>query len=163
MVELLSARGCTVVAAVGTPDGLLAAVAEHGPDVAVVDIRMPPSHTERGHPCAALWNCGRPLLQVGILVLLPARGGLLGGCGCCPAAPPESGYLLKERVARTSELVDALHRVATVVRLDPEIVTGLLEGGARRNRIERSPGGNARCSASWRRGIPTGRSPSAWS
>ncbi|WP_433174317.1 response regulator [Actinoallomurus sp. CA-150999] len=134
MVELLSARGCSVVAAVGTPDGLLAAVAEHGPDVAVVDIRMPPSHTDEGIRAALELRQSRP--EVGILVfsqhveaVLAAR--LLSG------GAAGVGYLLKERVARTSELVDALHRVATGgTVLDPEIVTGLLEGGTRRSRID---------------------------
>ncbi|WP_460340441.1 response regulator [Actinoallomurus acanthiterrae] len=134
MVELLSARGCTVVAAVGTPDDLLAAVAEHGPDVAVVDIRMPPSHTDEGIRAALELRRSRP--EVGILVfsqhveaVLAAR--LLSG------GAAGVGYLLKERVARTSELVDALHRVATGgTALDPEIVTGLLGGGTRRSRVD---------------------------
>ncbi|WP_425812190.1 response regulator transcription factor [Streptomyces sp. DT224] len=50
MVELLGARGCEVVATAGTAPGLIDAVAEHRPDVAVVDIRMPPTQTDEGVP-----------------------------------------------------------------------------------------------------------------
>jgi DNA-binding NarL/FixJ family response regulator len=54
MVELLGVRGCEVVATAGTAPELLAGVAEHRPDVAVVDIRMPPTHTDEGMRAAAL-------------------------------------------------------------------------------------------------------------
>ncbi|MEU6238824.1 response regulator transcription factor [Kitasatospora sp. NPDC047058] len=129
MVELLAARGCTVVAAVGTAPGLLAAVAEHRPDVAVVDVRMPPTHTDEGIRAAVELRAGAP--EVGILVFSQhveaawASRLLAGGAAGV-------GYLLKERVARTSEFVDALHRVADGgTALDPEVVTRLLHGGRR--------------------------------
>ncbi|MFJ3219568.1 response regulator transcription factor [Kitasatospora sp. NPDC086801] len=133
MVELLTARGCAVVATAGTAPELVAAVAEHRPDVAVVDIRMPPSHTDEGIRAAVELRSTAP--GVGILVFSQhvetawAARLLAGGAAGI-------GYLLKERVARTSEFVDALHRVAgggTV--LDPEIVNSLMHGG-RRSRVD---------------------------
>ncbi|GAA0959753.1 response regulator [Actinocorallia libanotica] len=133
MVELLEVRGCEVVATAGTADGLLAAVAEHRPDVAVVDIRMPPTHTDEGIRAAVEIRGRMP--EVGILVFSQhvetvwASRLLAGGASGV-------GYLLKERVARTSEFVDALHRVADGgTALDPEVVDRLMRGG-RRSRVE---------------------------
>jgi DNA-binding NarL/FixJ family response regulator len=130
MAELLSRRGCEVVAAVGTAEALLAAVAEDCPDVAVIDVRMPPSHTDEGIRAALVLRERQP--QVGILVfsqhveaVWAAR--LLAGDAA------GVGYLLKERVASTADLVDALQRVAgggTV--LDPVLVSELVGGGRAR-------------------------------
>ncbi|MEU8926501.1 response regulator transcription factor [Kitasatospora sp. NPDC048545] len=133
MVELLTARGCAVVATAGTAPELVAAVTEHRPDVAVVDIRMPPTHTDEGIRAAVEIRATMP--RVGILVFSQhvetawaARLLADGAAGV--------GYLLKERVARTSQFVDALHRVATGgTALDPEIVNGLIRG-PRRNRVD---------------------------
>ncbi|MBD0675290.1 response regulator transcription factor [Streptomyces sp. CBMA156] len=133
MVELLTARGCVVVATAGTAPELVAAVTEHRPDVAVVDIRMPPTHSDEGIRAAIEIRAVLP--EVGILVFSQhvesawaARLLADGAAGI--------GYLLKERVARTSEFVDALHRVAAGgTALDPEIVNGLLHGG-RRGRVD---------------------------
>lgn len=130
MVELRGARGCEVVATAGTAPELLAAVAEHRPDVAVVDIRMPPTHSDEGIRAAVEIRSTDP--GTGILVFSQhvetawvARllAGGAAGTGC----------LLKERVARTSEFMDALHRVADGgTALDPEVVTGLMRGVRRR-------------------------------
>ncbi|UJB46061.1 response regulator transcription factor [Streptomyces sp. A1-5] len=127
MVELLGARGCEVVATAGTAPELLAAVVEHRPDVAVVDIRMPPTHTDEGIRAAVEIRARTP--EVGILVFSQhvetawASRLLADGAGGV-------GYLLKERVARTSEFVDALQRVANGgTALDPEVVTQLMRGG----------------------------------
>ncbi|MER7578393.1 response regulator transcription factor [Kitasatospora sp. NPDC097691] len=133
MVELLTARGCAVVATAGTAPALVAAVTEHRPDVAVVDIRMPPTHTDEGIRAAVEIRATMP--EVGILVfsqhvetVWAARLLADGAAGV--------GYLLKERVARTSQFVDALHRVAAGgTALDPEIVNGLI-GGRRRSRVD---------------------------
>lgn len=126
MVELLSARGCEVVAAVGTAEELLTAIERHRPDVAVIDVRMPPSYTDEGITAALSVRERWP--QVAILVfsqhvdtVWAAR--LLAGDAA------GVGYLLKERVASTADLVDALHRVAnggTV--LDPSLVSKLVSG-----------------------------------
>jgi DNA-binding NarL/FixJ family response regulator len=128
LVEVLADRGHEVVAAVGEADALRAAVAEHRPDVAVVDVRMPPGHTDEGLRAAIAIRRDHP--AVGILVfsqyvetryaadLLGQRSGR-GASGV--------GYLLKDRVANVGEFVDALARVAAGgTALDPEVVTGLL-------------------------------------
>ncbi|MFE6054842.1 response regulator [Kitasatospora sp. NPDC056446] len=133
MVELLTARGCAVVATAGTAPELIAAVTAHRPDVAVVDIRMPPTHTDEGIRAAVEIRAALP--ETGILVFSQhvetawaARLLADGASGI--------GYLLKERVARTSQFVDALHRVAAGgTALDPEIVNGLFRG-PRRNRVD---------------------------
>ena len=133
MGELLTARGCAVVATAGTAPEVLAAVAAPRPDVAVVVVRLPPTHTDEGIRAAIEIRATKP--GVGILVFSQhvetawAARLLAGGAAGI-------GYLLKERVARTSELVDALHRVATGgTALDPEIVNGLMHGG-RRSRVD---------------------------
>lgn len=126
MAELLSARGCEVVAAVGTAEDLLAAIARHRPAVAVIDVRMPPLYTDEGIVAALAVRERWP--QVGILVfsqhvepVWAAR--LLAGDAA------GIGYLLKERVASTADLVDALHRVASGgTVLDPSLVSELVTG-----------------------------------
>ncbi|TDC18633.1 response regulator transcription factor [Streptomyces sp. 8K308] len=133
MVELLRARGCEVVASTGTAPELLAAVVEHRPDVAVVDIRMPPTHTDEGIRAAVEIRASTP--EVAVLVFSQhvetAWASRLLADGAAGI-----GYLLKERVARTSEFVGALHRVAAGgTALDPEVVTRLLRG-ERRNRVD---------------------------
>ncbi|MFB7594046.1 response regulator [Streptomyces sp. NPDC056160] len=127
MVELLGTRGCEVVGTAGTAPDLLAAVSEQRPDVAVVDIRMPPTHTDEGIRAAVEIRARTP--EVGILVFSQhvetAWASRLLADGAAGI-----GYLLKERVARTSEFVSALHRVAAGgTALDPEIVTRLMRGG----------------------------------
>jgi DNA-binding NarL/FixJ family response regulator len=129
LVELLTRRGHHVVAAVADGDALRAAVAEHHPDVAVVDIRMPPTHTDEGLRAAIALRRDHPGL--GVLVFSQyvetrwAAELLAGGADGV-------GYLLKDRVADVRDFVDALGRVAAgETVLDPEVVTHLL-GASRR-------------------------------
>ncbi|MFE7203839.1 response regulator [Pseudonocardia alni] len=137
LVRLLEEADATVLAAVGDGTALVAAVEEHQPEVAVVDVRMPPSFTDEG--LRAALEIRRRFPSVGILVLsqyveesyatdlLEAGGGV--------------GYLLKDRVSKLADLSDALGRVAaggTV--LDPEVVTALLTKRRRRDPLaELSP------------------------
>jgi DNA-binding NarL/FixJ family response regulator len=129
LTQTLSRRGLEVVAAVADAQGLLEAVALLAPDVAIVDVRMPPTHTDEGLRAALAIRQSHP--GVGVLVFsqyIETRSAaeLLSG------APAGVGYLLKDRVADVSEFVDAIIRVAgggTV--LDPEVVRQLL-GAARR-------------------------------
>jgi DNA-binding NarL/FixJ family response regulator len=124
LIRLLTDRGHEVVAAVGDADGLLDAVGSERPDVAVVDVRMPPSHTDEGLRAAVWMRHAHP--KVGVLVLsqyVEERYAveLLG------RDTSGVGYLLKDRVAEVSEFVSAVVRVAeggTV--LDPEVVRQLL-------------------------------------
>jgi DNA-binding NarL/FixJ family response regulator len=127
LVRLLAERGHEVVAAVADPAQLLRAVDEHRPDVAVVDIRMPPTHTDEGLRAALELRRAHP--GTGVLVLsqyietrYAAR--LLEGNAA------GVGYLLKDRVADVGEFVDALTRVAAGgTALDPEVVGQLLAAG----------------------------------
>jgi DNA-binding NarL/FixJ family response regulator len=136
LVELLTRRGHEVVAAVGDGESLRAAVeaADPAPDVAVVDIRMPPSFTDEGLRAAVTLRRDHPGL--GVLVFSQyvetryAVELLAGGADGV-------GYLLKERVADVRDFVDALTRVAgggTV--LDPEVVTALIGAGRRDGELE---------------------------
>jgi DNA-binding NarL/FixJ family response regulator len=133
LAEVLTRRGHDVVAAVGDAETLRAAIAQHRPDVTVVDVRMPPSYTDEGLRAAIALRRDYPGL--GVLVfsqyietryaadLLATPSGRTGG---------GVGYLLKDRVADVSEFTDALHRVAAGgTALDPEVVAQLL-GASRR-------------------------------
>jgi DNA-binding NarL/FixJ family response regulator len=125
LTEILADRGHEIVAAVGDANALLAAVAAHEPDVAIVDVRMPPDHTDEGLRAAITIRRTHP--GIGILVfsqyvetsyaadLLSMRSGGVG-------------YLLKDRVANVAEFADAITRVAAGgTALDPEVVAGLLK------------------------------------
>ena len=124
LMRLLEDRGHQVCAAVADADALLAAVAAHHPDVAVVDIRMPPTHTDEGLRAALALRRDHP--GTGVLVFSQyietryAARLLEGSAGGV-------GYLLKDRVADVAEFVDALTRVAGGgTALDPEVVSQLL-------------------------------------
>ncbi|MGH3755427.1 MAG: response regulator transcription factor [Pseudonocardiaceae bacterium] len=130
LVRLLDEAGAEVVAAVGDGDALVEAVVRQQPDVAVVDVRMPPSFTDEG--LRAALELRRLAPETAILVLSQyveesyASDLLATGGGV--------GYLLKDRVSKLSELSDALARVAaggTV--LDPEVVSALLAHQRRRD------------------------------
>jgi DNA-binding NarL/FixJ family response regulator len=127
LIRLLADRGHQVCAAVADGEALLTAVAEHGPDVAVVDIRMPPTHTDEGLRAAIDIRRDHP--ATGVLVFSQyiepryAARLLEGGAA-------KTGYLLKDRVADVAEFVDALARVAAGgTALDPEVVGQLLRAG----------------------------------
>jgi DNA-binding NarL/FixJ family response regulator len=126
---LLTSRGHDVAATVSTGPALEAAVAEHSPDIAVVDVRMPPSFTDEGIRSALAVRKAAP--SVGLLVFSQhietryAAELLAGGTRGV-------GYLLKDRVADTRDFVSACEQIAaggTV--LDPEVVTQIL-GASRR-------------------------------
>ncbi|HET7517310.1 MAG TPA: response regulator transcription factor [Actinomycetes bacterium] len=127
LVRLLEDRGHEVCAAVGDGEELLAAAAAHRPDVAVVDIRMPPTHTDEGLRAALQLRRDHP--GTGVLVFsqyietrYAAR--LLQGNAA------GVGYLLKDRVADVAEFTEALARVAAGgTALDPEVVSQLLGAG----------------------------------
>lgn len=124
LAEILADRGHEVVAAVGDADALQAAVAVHKPDVAVIDVRMPPTYTEEGLRGAIAIRRDHP--AVGILVFsqyVETRY----AADLLAIQPGGIGYLLKDRVANVSEFTDAITRVAAGgTALDPEVVAGLL-------------------------------------
>jgi len=129
IIRLLAENGHDVVAAVGDGPSLVSAVVDHEPDVSIVDVRMPPSHTDEGLRAAVQARAtvpGTPVLVLSQYVevsyaddlLADGRGGI--------------GYLLKDRVSDVGDFLDGLSRVAaggTV--LDPEVVAQLF---ARRRR-----------------------------
>jgi DNA-binding NarL/FixJ family response regulator len=129
LTQTLTRRGHHVVAAVADGDALLRAVSELQPQVAIIDVRMPPTHCDEGLRAAQAIKRDHP--SVGVLVfsqyietrsaaelLAGARGGV--------------GYLLKDRVADVGGFIDAISQIArggTV--LDPEVVRHLLTASRR--------------------------------
>jgi DNA-binding NarL/FixJ family response regulator len=124
LTHLLRAEGMEVVAAVDNAEDLLTAIAADTPDVAVVDVRMPPTFRDEGLRAAVEARRRWPGLAVLVLsahveeryatdLLADGTGGV--------------GYLLKERVGKVADFLDALHRVAAGgTAMDPEVVAQLL-------------------------------------
>ncbi|MFH8747519.1 response regulator transcription factor [Streptomyces rimosus] len=134
LVQLLALRGVEVAAAVGDAESLRAAVAEHRPDAAVVDIRLPPGHTDEGLRAAVAIRRDHP--GTGVLIFsqyveTKYAAQLLGG------GAAGVGYLLKERVVDIGEFVDALERVAAGgTALDAEVVTQFFGAGRRADALD---------------------------
>jgi DNA-binding NarL/FixJ family response regulator len=120
---LLRAESLDVVATAEGPAAFLAAIDEHTPDVAIVDVRMPPTHTDEGIVAAVEARRRQPGLAVLVLSAYVEQAfatDLLAG------GATGLGYLLKERVGRVEAFLEALHRVAGGgTAVDPEVV-GLL-------------------------------------
>jgi DNA-binding NarL/FixJ family response regulator len=138
LAALLAEAGHDIVAQSGDAQTLLDSVAAHGPDIAVVDIRMPPTGTTEG--LLATIDIRERQPGVGVLVLSQyvetthAIRLLSSGAG-------RIGYLLKDRVGEVTELLDALNRIAaggTVI--DPEVVTVLMAGKERAGRLDQLTG-----------------------
>ncbi|MET8472166.1 response regulator transcription factor [Streptomyces sp. NPDC006422] len=125
IVRLLTDEGIEVAAECADTAPLLALVAEHEPDAVLLDIRMPPTHTDEGLIAAAAVRAAHP----GTGVLLLSQYVETNASVRALAERPEGfGYLLKERVADAEELSGALKRVAageTVV--DPLVVARLMD------------------------------------
>ncbi|HEY7222706.1 MAG TPA: response regulator transcription factor [Micromonosporaceae bacterium] len=124
LVRLLTEQGHDVVAVVGDGPSLVAAEAAHEPDLSIVDVRMPPTHTDEGLRAAVQIRARRPGAAVLVLSqyvelsyaddLLQDRRGAVG-------------YLLKDRVADIDSFTDVIARVASGgTVLDPEVVSQLL-------------------------------------
>ncbi|MEV4415228.1 response regulator transcription factor [Catellatospora sp. NPDC049609] len=129
LVRLLEAHGCTVAAAVETGPDLLAALLAHRPDVAVVDVRLPPTNTDEGLQAALAARRQVPGLPVLVLSQhveqLYARELLADGTGGI-------GYLLKDRVFNADQFLDAVRRVAAGgTAMDPEVIAKLLQQPSR--------------------------------
>jgi DNA-binding NarL/FixJ family response regulator len=124
LIRLVEENDCTVVAAVGDGPSLVQAIVAHRPDVSIVDVRMPPTHTDEGLRAAVEARGkvpGSPVLVLSQYVEVEYANDLLADrLGAV-------GYLLKDRVSEVAEFMDGLRRVAgggTV--LDPEVVGQLL-------------------------------------
>ena len=127
LARLLGAHGCEVVAAVGDGPALLEAMIEQQPDIAIVDVRMPPTFTDEG--LRAALEARRAVPGLPVLVLsqyveqLYARELLADGTGGV-------GYLLKDRVFDAAQFIDAVQRVAAGgTAMDPEVIAKLLVHG----------------------------------
>ncbi|MFD1151053.1 LuxR C-terminal-related transcriptional regulator [Saccharothrix hoggarensis] len=129
LIRLLQAYDFDVVEAVDSGPALLKALVDHRPDVAVVDVRLPPTFTDEGLRAAIEARKRVPRLPVLVLSqyveqlyareLLSDRGGAVG-------------YLLKDRVSDVKQFIDAIRRVAAGgTAMDPEVITQLLARGAR--------------------------------
>ncbi|MFC0547912.1 response regulator [Kutzneria chonburiensis] len=121
---LLKAEGLDVVATVANAEDFLAAVDEHMPDVAIVDVRMPPTHTDEGIVAAVEARRRQPGLAV---LVLSAYVEQAFATDLFTTGGARLGYLLKERVGRVEEFLDALRRVAGGgTAIDPEVVAQLM-------------------------------------
>jgi DNA-binding NarL/FixJ family response regulator len=132
IARVLRDGGFEVVAAVGDAEALLDAIDRTPVDVAIVDIRMPPTHTDEGLVAAEALRARDPSVPVVVLsqAVEPAHAVRLLGDG-----QGGIGYLLKERVARMDDLLEAIGRVARGgTAIDPAVVAALV---ARRR--ERDP------------------------
>lgn len=127
LTRLLGDNGCEIIAAVDNPEDFLKAVEAQRPDVAIVDVRLPPTFIDEGVRAAIEARGRHPGLPVLILsqfveqtyaaeLLADGEGGV--------------GYMLKDRVANVAEFVDAVRRVAAGgMALDPEAVSQLMAPG----------------------------------
>ena len=135
LTRILADAGEEIVATVGAADELMAAVERHQPDLCIVDVRMPPTHTDDGLRAAIAIRQRWP--KIGILVLsqyVEERYAteLLAG------ETTSIGYLLKDRVADVSEFLAAVRRVGDGgTALDAEVVAQLLARSRRRDPLER--------------------------
>ncbi|MEU6998366.1 response regulator transcription factor [Nonomuraea sp. NPDC046570] len=124
LVRLLEEFGHEVVAAVGDGDALVEAVAEHRPDVSVVDVRMPPSFSDEGLRAAVEARTrvpGAPVLILSQYVEVSYADDLLAD------ARGAVGYLLKDRVVDVEEFLEGLRRVASGGTVfDPQVVAQLM-------------------------------------
>jgi len=130
LVRLLQDAGHQVVAQVSEALPLIAAVDRHAPELAIVDVRMPPTHTTEGLQAAIELRTRKPATAVLVLsqyVEVDYASELLADNAA------GVGYLLKDRVADVGDFLDAVDRVASGgTAIDPEVVVQLL--GRRRRR-----------------------------
>ncbi|GAA4600426.1 DNA-binding NarL/FixJ family response regulator [Actinoplanes octamycinicus] len=124
LTKLLADGGFDVVDAVADAEQLLRAVAEHRPDLALIDVRMPPTHTDEGIRAALVIRHQFP--EVAVLVLSQYVEERYA-TDLLSVRTSGVGYLLKDRVAHVSDFLAALRRVAAGgTALDPEVVAQLL-------------------------------------
>jgi DNA-binding NarL/FixJ family response regulator len=128
VASLVRDEGIEVAAQATTVDELLAAVDEHRPDVAIVDIRMPPTQTDEGIQAAHEIRRRHPAVGV-VLLSQHVEVGL--ALRLLAEHPPRFGYLLKDRVVDPADFAGSLRRVATGgTALDPQVVSALIANPA---------------------------------
>jgi DNA-binding NarL/FixJ family response regulator len=133
IASFVRGEGIDVVAEASSPDELLAAVDEHEPDVAIVDIRMPPTQTDEG--IQAAYEIRRRHPDTGV-VLLSQHVEVGVATQLLAEAPERLGYLLKDRVTDPADFAGSLRRVAGGgTALDPQVVSGLLADPGEEGRL----------------------------
>ena len=158
LTRMLEAHGIEIGAAVDNGEDLVAAVTADPPDVAIVDVRLPPTFTDEGIRAALAARKlvpGLPILVLSQYVeQLYARELMADGTGGI-------GYLLKDRVLDSAQFVEAIRRVAAGgTAMDPEVIARLLARNTEKYAVSALSPRNERCSASWRKAGPTPQSPS---
>ena len=128
IASFVRGEGIDVAAEASTPEELLAAVDLHEPDVAIVDIRMPPTQTDEGIQAAHEIRRRHPHMGV---VLLSQHVEVGVATRLLAEVPHRLGYLLKDRVSDPADFAGSLRRVAGGgTALDPQVVSGLLANPA---------------------------------
>ena len=124
IASFLRSEGIEVVAQADNPEELIAAVDAHEPDVAIVDIRMPPTQTDEGIRAAHEIRRRHPAMGI---VLLSQHVEVGVATQLLAEAPEHLGYLLKDRVTDPADFAGSLGRVADGgTALDPQVISGLL-------------------------------------
>jgi DNA-binding NarL/FixJ family response regulator len=124
VARLLGQEGFEVVGQVGNADDLMALVADGQPDIAIIDIRMPPTHTDEGLTAAHRIRHAYP--EVAVLVLSQYVD-LAYAMKLLAEKPERVGYLLKDRIGDVAEFVEALRRIADGGSvIEPALVAELL-------------------------------------
>jgi DNA-binding NarL/FixJ family response regulator len=144
LTRLLAEAGFDVVGGAADLPGLLELVNRTAPDAALIDIKMPPTHTDEGLKAAAIIRQRHPGTAV---LLLSSYLESRYASSLLEQHPASSGYLLKERVYDPAVLADALERVcAGQCVIDPAIVSQLLGRNRRADPSMSSPSGSGRSS-----------------
>jgi DNA-binding NarL/FixJ family response regulator len=134
LAALLREAGVEVAAQVGSVDDLMREVERCDPDVAIVDVRMPPTHTDEGLRAAHAIRARHP--GVGILILSQFLE--VGAVNRLVAQSAEGlGYLLKDRLTELADFVDTLHRLAAGgSAIDPKVLADLLNSAPARGPLD---------------------------
>ncbi len=135
IAALVRGEGIAVAALAAGPEELLAAVDEHDPDVAIVDVRMPPTQTDEGIRAAHEIRRRHPVTGI---VLLSQHVEVGVATRLLAESPQHLGYLLKDRVTDPVDFAGSLRQVAEGgTALDPQVVAGLLGGAGRAGPLAR--------------------------
>lgn len=133
IASFLRSEDIEVVAQAAGPEELLAAVDEHEPDVAIVDIRMPPTQTDEGIQAAHEIRRRHPTMGI---VLLSQHVEVGVATQLLAETPQHLGYLLKDRVADPADFAGSLRHVADGgTAIDPQVVSGLLSDPKEADRL----------------------------
>ena len=124
LTRLLADAGFDIAGGTGDLPGLLELVDNTAPDAALIDIKMPPTFTDEGLQAAEQIRAAHPGVAV---LLLSQYTDIALAARLVETLPRSAGYLLKERIGDTGQLIDALHRVAGgELVLDPDLVRALV-------------------------------------